>query len=428
MEKSELKQDPSFWRSSGIIFGVNNLHNVVNYTVLIFANYFLAQEFGAWVSITALLSVALVPLNSFMAILSRKTSELTLIDDKASFKYYFSIFTFLRKFLFTIILALPVISALVIWLMKVSYIDGILITLLFSITTVFAINNNFLLGLIKVKEFSFTNLLTMLGRLVGVLIFLKLGFSLTSLPLGLGLGYLAGSISSFYFIHKLWKQVEHSSDQNSNQVFHFKDLAEVSQVMGMLVIMSLFLNADIILARVFFNDGLNQKYGIVSTFGQIAHFGSVSFTNIIIPFVARKSEKPILSYAIFLVIALSLSIILIFAVFGSYLVKIFKGSEEALTDIIIRYGFYILFYNLVFIFINYLVAKNSYNVLKRLSLAAIGYILGLVGIGSSWSLFTVFGSGIEGFVNWNTLAAIVLSLGLFWEIQKASKLESLSNH
>jgi hypothetical protein len=153
-------------------------------------------------------------------------------------------------------------------------------------------------------------------------------------------------------------------------------LIQGSRALFYFIFLGILINVDIILSRTFLTNEQNNQYGIISTFGQIAHFGPVSFSALVIPFSSGKDHKNIYKMSLIAVIGLSLLVTLIFVLFGNLILVSFdKAIYLPLLPLIIIYSIFILFYNICFISVNYLISRSNYKIIKQLLVITGLYIL-----------------------------------------------------
>jgi O-antigen/teichoic acid export membrane protein len=381
-----LKSD--FLKSSTLVFVTNNLINLFNYILIIIAIYFLRDSYGLWTSTSSFLAISSVPLTSFMLLLTKKVAEKISKDNRANITiYYLNIWKKLKKHILTAFMSIPV---LVIVMMLVLKLDQPWVPLLVCISLLvqFAsgLNLNFLLGILRVSQFSLASLLGLVVRFSTTIGFLYLGFGVSSLPLGLIISGLVTFLISLKFIF-----IKHSGDksiESEPHLYEFKnEFKDFWSTTILVLLLAGFLNIDTILSRTLMNTVQNNQYSIISTFGQIAHFGPISFASLLIPYVTggkavdERQNKGllILKYSLLAVSVLTLLVGLIFGLFGHILLDLLNKPDLIyLSPLIIFYTIFIWFYNLIYVCVSYLIAQANYILNKPLIFCFSGLVTALV--------------------------------------------------
>ncbi|GAB4149454.1 MAG: hypothetical protein OHK0017_13520 [Patescibacteria group bacterium] len=308
----------------------------------------------------------------------------------------------------------------------------IYIVILLLLTLLLGINNNFLLGLLKIREYSIVNLTLLFFRISATIILLIAGFQVTALPIGSIFAFSIGLILSYQLIKSIAtktkinaiKEID-DSQLSANVNLDWKDLMEVSKALGYMLFLSLLLNSDTVLSRTLLTSNENETYGIISIFGQIAHFGPISFSTALIPFAVKQKNNNIYLVSVGIVLFLSGLVWLVFLTAGNLLLDALNVADTStILPKILFYSVFITFYNLIFVSTNYLIGRGVYNILKYLFILLGIYLTTLVTIGSG--LFNQLNSDfskVNGFIGVNILFSSFIAVGLFFYIIYAKHLD-----
>jgi len=373
-----LKMD--FIKSTSLVFIINNVANVLNYATLIIVIALLKDDFGVWVSTNGFLALLSVPTSSLMAILVSKFSKLSENDPHDAFRFYNSFVGLLYKYkyqLLAIFILTLVVSIQTLKFENITIPFLLIISIFISLLT--NINQNFLLGTLEIKKYSVGVLIGAVSKFILTISLIKLGVGLISLPLGLATSSLLTLFFAGYFIHKTFAKSDADRDYSENIE---NDILiggkNTLKAMVYFAILSLFLNIDIVLSRSLLSQDLNNKYALISTFGQIAHFGPISLTALIIPFASRKDHKNIFYISNAMIIISGLFVTASFYFFGAVILNsLNKVSDPYTVWLIFVYSVFIMMYNLVFININYLISRLDFKPSIPLLGAVISFIFGL---------------------------------------------------
>jgi len=378
-----------FVRNSSLVFIVNNVNNVFNYVLIVIAIFYLKNDFGLWTSTTGFLAILSVPTSSFMSILTRKVSELAKTEPDKVYSYYINVFRFVRHSLVWVILGSIIIIFAMFWTLQLSNFFIPIVAILAVFTTfLYSINQNFLLGILEIPKYCWGNIINLVVKFISTTAFLILGLGVNTLPVGILLASIASYSLSLYFINSIYKTKEIKSKvQEFNAKEILQDGSDTWKAMIYFIILAIFLNIDIVLSRSLLTNEQNNQYGIISTFGQIAHFGPVSFSALVVPYASRDGHKNIFKISIIAVIILSLLVTVLFTFGGELVLKTFgKSNYLTLLPLITIYSIFVLCYNLIFISINYLISRANFTFIKPIVLAIICYLILLFLAGSNpWS-------------------------------------------
>jgi len=403
-----LKKD--FIRDSSLVFIVNNINNVFNYVLVVVAIFYLKDEFGLWTSTAGFLAILSVPASSFMSILTRKVSNLAKTDPDLVYSYYINIYRFVKRLLPWILILGIGLVVFMFWALQFKdfLVPTVAVIGVFS-SLLYSINQNFLLGILEIPKYCLGNIVNLIIKFAATTGLFYLGFGISVLPIAILLASLGSFGVSLYFIRQLYGSKIGSKEKHFevlpfNSADILSDSSDTWRAMWYFVILALFLNIDIVLSRSILSVDQNNQYGIISTFGQIAHFGPVSFSSLIVPYASRDGHKSIFKISIIAVFGLSLLVTLLFIFGGDLVLRSFgKSTYFSLLPLITVYSLFVLGYNLIFICTNYLISRANFTFLKPLTWSVAIFV----------SLLTFAGSNpwIESAqrLNWMIYSALLCS-------------------
>lgn len=363
--KNIIKTD--FIKSSSLVFIVNNFNNVLSYVLIVIVIFYLKDDFGQWASITGILAVLAVPMSSFITMITRQVSVIS-EDQNANLRsFYQKIINSIRSIWLYILLAVFALYILILSILKIDSLIFAAIIIISVLTTLLSsIHQNFLLGLMAIPKYATTNIYNSIVKFGSTIGLLFLNFGVLSLPLGI----IFSSLSSFVLARIYLKKYFKDSDilpisKYDTDSIYAENLKKMWVSMYYFMFLALLINVDIILSRTFLTQEQNNQYGIISTFGQIAHFGPISFASILVPYTSRNNHKDFLKISLISVTFLSFVVGLGFALFGNLILSSFnKSAYLSLLPLIALYSIFILFYNVCFVTVNYLISRQNYIPIK----------------------------------------------------------------
>ena len=420
--KNILKKD--FIRNSSLVFIVNNINNVFNYVLIIVAIFYLKNDFGLWTSTSGFLAILSVPTSSFMSILTRSVSNIAKRNPDQVYNYYIQVFKFVKSIQLWIFLAGSALTIIMFWSLSYdSVITPILAILSILAAFVYSINQNFLLGILEIPKYCWGNVVNLVVKFVSTIGFLSLGLGINTLPLAILLASIASFVLSYSFIAQLYKGK--TVDPNIKPINILADSGDTWKAMVYFVILAIFLNIDIVLSRPLLTSEQNNQYGIISTFGQIAHFGPVSFSSLIVPYASRDGHRSVYKISILAVICLNIFVTLLFILAGPLVLNSFgKSSYYDLLPLISVYSIFVMAYNVIFISLTYLISRANFSLMKPMTFAVVAYVLALLAVGTlpifeaSMKLSIMIGASL--------VCTIVTSIYLASKIMRQAETPNLS--
>ena len=416
--KNILKKD--FIRNSGLVFIVNNINNVFNYLLVIVAIFYLKNDFGLWTSTSGFLAILSVPTSSFMSILTRKVSSLAKENPDEAYNYYLKVFAFVKSIRFWLFLSGTLVAAIMFWSLQYDTIlTPILAILSVGAAFVYSINQNFLLGILEIPKYCWGNILNLVVKFISTVGFLSLGLGVNTLPLGVLLASLASFALSYTFIAQIYRN-KPISTQNIEPINILADSGDTWKTMVYFIILAIFLNIDIVLSRPLLTNEQNNQYGVISTFGQIAHFGPVSFSSLIVPYASRDGHRDVYKISVLAVIGLSLLVTLLFIIGGPAVLYSFgKSNYFDLLPLITVYSIFVMAFNVMFISLTYLISRANFKLMKPMSIAVLGYITALL-LAGALPMFEV-AQRLNMMVGASVICTVLASIYLVYQIVKENR-------
>ncbi len=416
MIKKTIKavSENQFLKSSSIVFSVNMVVGVLNYTLVIFASRFLDDQYSVWAAMTGVMTILLTPMAGLMTEFTKNASKLDKKSNQDSFNY----FQYIIKKANRINQAGIVVGVLSVILYFSKIFDSET-TILFLIVSYSLFNilanfyNQYLLSTLSVKQYAISIIATAFGRFIPTVFFLYIGAMVFSLPLGLLSSAFLGILVSSFYIKKFSnvKNLEKNifDPKNYNILNQLK--ASSKNIIILLFVMTFFNIAPIISQR-FFEGSDRDLFAVLYSFGQIIHFGSIAFMSALVAYAARGKDLKIYLTSVGIVGVLTSLIGLMFFLFGEWLLIIFDRTQYLdQIPLILLYSVFIAFFNIVFVSIQYLISHSEYKTLYALPFIVAALIASL--IAASLGKLPFFGTPLVSFINTSIFFSVSSSIYFF---------------
>ena len=173
-----------------------------------------------------------------------------------------------------------------------------------------------------------------------------------------------------WYIRHIKQHVAHKNAGREKTPYQFRLrphlLASVKST-AILFCLASFLNLAPILSERTLSVADKDLFAVLFNFGQIIHFGSTAFTQAIVVHAARSTGNKIYYFSIGLMTLLTSLIGSLFYFFGDFMLGLFGKSQYVDSlDLILYYSLFIVFYNVVFISVQYLLSHSKYGLLATL--------------------------------------------------------------
>jgi O-antigen/teichoic acid export membrane protein len=382
-----------FLKDSSLLFVTNIINAFFNYGLVIFvSNKLLPGNYSLWTAITGLVAILLTLSIGIMTEFNKNASKIAKNSTLEAFSFYeYFVSKIIQVLLYGLIL-IPLIAFGMMWVLG-NREFGLLCLVVFNVylQIVLGLNNNFVMALLKIKEFmilSFVVTIAKFGTTIGLL---YLHLEVMALPLGLLFSEIAGLLLGVYFLKNIKANLKADLAQNPINYKIFDHFIGMVKTVVYLFFLALFLNSGPIIAEKIFDQGLLRDKDILAVlfnFGQIIHFGAIAFLSGLIAHASRSENKKIFYTAFGIVTSLSLGIGIIFTIFGSTMMRLFGRAQYIdQLPLILWYSVFIMFYNIIFLCTQYLIIKNRYRPLIALPILNFLFIFALFNLTKTSYLF-----------------------------------------
>ena len=213
---------------------------------------------------------------------------------------------------------------------------------------------------------------TALKLLLGVL-FVFLGYSVMGAAGAILISGIGGYLVSFIPLRSfLFKKIKNSDIDNAD-IFHYG----TPTALALLGLIS-FISSDIILVKHFFDPVNAGLYAGLSLIGRIIFFVSAPIGSVMFPLIVQKHSKGAnfsntFKLALGLVLLPSLVLSLIYFFFPKFSILFFLKRQEylSISPILGLFGFYIMFYNVLYLFANFYLSIKKTRIYIPILIAAL---------------------------------------------------------
>ncbi len=422
-----LKVQPnSFLKSSGIVFIVNLIVAAINYTVPIIVRNITDKDFfPKWIALNSTVAITLVIYVALQAEFTKKISAHHTQNSDITAKNYLN---FMKGGLLKIFLFSMPILPFIIWVVRFaspsdSWTLATTVVVNLFLQGYAVLHSSYLLGMLKIKDFSIGILLSTFSRPLATTVMLLVGLDLYALPLG----YMVFAL--VLLSHSLWiiKKYDHEKDLQQDKNFVSKDSSSdkttifdlkkefisISKTVFVFFVLSAFLNVSAIIAERTLQNEDRDLFAVLFTFGQIIHFGAVAFLGAFVAYSAKGRNIKLYLTSVIAVSIITITIGLGFWLFGPILLAIMNSTEyTSQIYTILYFSVFVALYNIIFVSAQYLVSQNDYGTILILVFFLIIQIVVLINpvfIGlSNLSLFQ--------FVTINNIVALITTASLVLKI------------
>ncbi len=361
---SKLKKS-DFLKGSLILLIASLTMNSLFFLFQIYVGKLGPSESGLFGTLTYLIYLLIIPLTTaIQTIITKFVSTYNVSKEHSKIKYLFLASTkklLIAGFMFSIIFL-----ALSKYILDFLHIDSIiplvLITIIFLLSLVLAINRGILQGLQNFKALGLNFIMEGAFKLVLGIVFIMLGFGVNGALIAIIFSYLIPWLISFISFKEIFKV--------SPEKFNTKDLYEYSYpVFITMFLLTAFYSIDVLLVRHFLNPIDTGYYWAASLLGKIVFFASSSIALVMFPKVNELNlkninTKKILRKSIGLVLLISLPITLVYYMIPGFILKLigFYKQYSSITNFLGLFGVIMALYSLVYVlcFYNLSLRKTSF--------------------------------------------------------------------
>jgi len=266
--------------------------------------------------------------------------------------FWFGILIFLLIFILS-----PLITS---FLHLESNLPVILIGILFLVSSLSAVNRSTLQGLLRFKEMVISHIGETTLKVVASVVFVLMGFRVNGAIFSLVIGALVGFLLAKFFLNFLRKYKLQKPNLNRRIFLNFA----VPVLFFNLSFTCLYTN-DIILVKHLFSSYEAGLYAAVALFGKIVFFATSAIPAAMFPMAAANHAQGKESQHLFLsslgiVSLVSLMSILIYGFFPKLMIMVLFGREylEA-SSLLIWMAFFISFYSLAYLLVNFFLSIDK---------------------------------------------------------------------
>jgi O-antigen/teichoic acid export membrane protein len=417
---SFFSSSKAFIKDSGVLFLVNIVNSLFNYGLVIVVSNKLGQDtYSLWTALVGLIAILLTVATGIMTEVNKQISTLASKSLEEAFRFYYFIQAKLLWVLVGGILLSPLLGfffSQIITTGSFTLFSLVVCYIFLQITQ--GINSQFFLGILRIRSFVTITLLNTAIKFIATISFLFVGAGVYAMPFGLIIAQIIALTYGIYLTRKLIPTLKFSSKPSTS--YHiFNHLKDMGKNVVVLFALSLFLNSGPIIAERILAPEYKDILAILFNFGQIIHFAAISSISGLITHASRSASKTIYLSASIMVGGISAGIGIIFTLFGPIIMNIFGRPQYVdQLGLILYYSFYIAIYNLIFVGVQYLLAKNGY---KQLS----GFILSTVILLLAQFIFTnklnILSSPVVTFITISSGISILILgylVGAIWVLPK----------
>jgi len=371
----------NFIKASSIVLASSFTVNILNYVFSLTMGRMLEpSEFGEVASLIGLAAIIGVPSVAITIIMAQYTAGFKTKNEIGLIKSLFKLFTRYSLIAGLIILiifwaAIPLMSSF----LKIDEQPFLIFGLILPVSLVTAVNKGALQGLQKFIPFSLIGVVASIAKLALAIMFIMLGFSVAGVIAAL---LFSSLLSYLYSLIKIKPQLKIRSIRQVRQIeskMIRKELAPYASMTFLtLLLLALFSNADIILAKHYLSSELAGQYAALSIIGKIVLYGSGSFVAVMFPMVSASyangdgKEKKLLKISFIITAAMSGFVLLLFAVMPGIAVKILFGAKYLMIASYLGWFGLAMFFNVLSqVLISYFMAIHIKKYLYPLALIVI---------------------------------------------------------
>ncbi len=419
-------QSNSFLKSSGIVFIVNLIVATINYTVPIIVRNITDKDFfPKWIALNSTIAISLVIYVALQAEFTKKISAHHTQNSDITAKNYLN---FMKRGLLKIFLFSIPILPFIIWVVRFaspsdSWILATTIVANLFLQSYAVLHSSYLLGMLKIKDFSIGILLSTFSRPLATTAMLLVGLDLYALPLGYMIFALVLLSHSLWVIRRYDREKKLQEDKNfvcknpssdKTTVFDLTtEFISISKTVFVFFVLSAFLNVSAIIAERNLQNEDRDLFAVLFTFGQIIHFGSIAFLGAFVAYSAKGRNIKLYLTSVAAVSMIALAIGIGFWLFGPILLAI-MNSTEYISQIytILYFSIFVALYNIIFVSSQYLVSQNDYGTIFILVFFLIIQTVVLI----NPVLIGLAGLSLFQFVTINNVIALITTTALVLKI------------
>ncbi len=363
-----------------------------------------AEGYGELQSVLALIAILGIPLAALSTVIIKCVAGFAAQNEQGKIAY---LLVGLSKKIFLIgtmffILFLIIKNWLSGFLNLTSVVPLIVLAVVMLVSLLSSVNNAFLQGLQKFKQFSIVSFLSVLIKILLGYYFVKFGFYVSGALGAVALSGLAGYVLAWLPLKFLF-----SYKNNGERRFAAPQDMPVTRQYLMPVFVTFFfmtwmMNIDIILVKHFFNPAAAGQYAALAVIGHIIFFVigplvAVMFPMSVAAHTNQGDHRKILKNSAGIALVAGMIAVAAYFLLPRLIVKIIVGSQFLeIAPYLGWFGLAMLFYSLVYLISQYLLAINQTRFIWLLAGAGVlQLVLILIWHASIWQLVWIM-DGVMG--------------------------------
>lgn len=348
---SKIKKN-DFLKGSLILLISSLTMNALFFLFQIYVGKLGPSESGLFGTLTYLIYLLIIPLTTaIQTIITKFVSTYNVSKEHSKIRYLFLAST--KKLLMAGIVISAVFFALSKYILEFLHIESIiplvLITIIFLLSLVLAINRGILQGLQNFKSLGLNFIMEGAFKLGLGIMFIMLGLGVNGALMAIIVSYLIPWLISFISFRELFSI--------SSEKFSTKDLYEYSYpVFITMFLLTAFYSIDVLLVRHFLNQIDTGYYWAASLLGKIVFFASSSIALVMFPKVnelnlKNANTKKLLRKSIGLVMLIAVPITLVYYLIPEFILRIigFYSQYSSITNFLGLFGVIMTIYSLVYV-------------------------------------------------------------------------------
>ncbi len=310
-----------------VLFITMNLFNFFNFLFHFSMGRLLGPaNYGILAVLMSIVYLYGIPIEALQNIMSRYTTKFSSKKEYGKIKFLMKKSlrkaTFLSIILFFILI--PV-AFFVSEFLKINFWLILLTNLLIFFSFLTPITRGILQGRKEYTKLGLSLIIESIIKLLLAVLLVTIGMQVFGAIIGLLIGISSGLIFSFYFNKDILGKKEEKSS------FHEIYSESIPYFISMLVIF-LFLNLDIILAKRFFSPDLAGKYSVLSMLGKVIFFGTAAIGKAMFPITSEKhdnnqSSSSSFKKSLLVIFLLCLSAVLVYLILPEIVISILYGKQ-----------------------------------------------------------------------------------------------------
>jgi len=350
----------SLLKNSTIVIAGVIVSNLLAYLFHFIAGRMLGpEEYGEFGALMALYLIVALPVASLAFAISKFTAKFNAGNELGRIallrkKMQNDVLIFSGVVLFFIILFSRIIANFL-------NISSAISVIIVGITLVFAlllpVNNGILLGMKKFRGLSMNAIIEAFARLVLLLVFLYLGYSVNGAVLAYGVAYLVAFLCTFPYLKGIRVADIPVERIEVKPIYKF-----IFQVLLVNIIIQSILNVPSLFIKHLYSSEFTGYWTAALNIARISLFITGAITFVMFPEIAGEgavqAKKKVFQKAAFLVIIASLMMAVIFFAIPQLLINILYGSQYLGAVKILEWmGIAMIFIGLLQVYANYFLAK-----------------------------------------------------------------------